>query len=160
MNISNLGDDVMSDPKKYENNEPFGEIIKSINQFFHEKPVKGFLQQIDDFFKSPFPPPFHVETSETENEYIVSAELPGINKDQIQLDMLDHHITITIQYTEEFTQEDENQQIVKSQRSIQRSSRTIPIPQPFQTKKVKTTYENGLLQITFPKQKGKRILLD
>ena len=150
----------MSDPKKYENNEPFGEIIKSINQFFHEKPVKGFLQQIDDFFKSPLPTPFHVETSETENEYIVSAKLPGINKEQIQLDMLDHHITITIQYTEEFTQEDENQQIVKSQRSIQRSSRTIPIPQPFQTKKVKTTYENGLLQIKFPKQKGKRLLLD
>ena len=43
-------------PKQDEDPEPFGELMKSMNDFFNEKPIKGFLQSIDDFFKSPFPP--------------------------------------------------------------------------------------------------------
>ncbi len=53
-----------NNPKK-PNPEPFGELVKSMNDFFNEKPVRGFLQSIDDFFKTPFPQwtGFHVETS-------------------------------------------------------------------------------------------------
>ncbi|KAB2333641.1 Hsp20/alpha crystallin family protein [Bacillus mesophilum] len=151
----------MSDDKKKVRNEPFGDIMKSMNQCFHEKPVRGFMQTMDDFFKNPFPAAhFHVEVSETDDAHIISAELPGINKEQIQLDVLDNYITITINQLESLTEEDENRQITRRHQSFQRSSRTIPLPQPINEKKVKANYKNGLLQIKVPKQKGKTIFLE
>src|SRR5690606_35945207 len=122
----------MEDPKKKERNEPFGDLIKSMNQFFHEKPGRGFLQTMDEFFKNPFPTSssFHVNVAETDKEHIISAELPGINKEQIQIDILDNYITISVKSAEMITEEDEKKKIFRRQQSIQRSSRTIALPQP------------------------------
>ncbi|MBS4190991.1 Hsp20/alpha crystallin family protein [Bacillus sp. FJAT-49705] len=152
----------MSDQGRKAKNEPFGELMKSMNQFFHEKPVKGLLQTMDDFFKNPFPShsSFHIDVHETAGEHIITAELPGVNREQIQLDVLDNYITITVNSNELFTEEDENQKIVKRRQSMQRSSRTIPLPQPINESKVKATYQNGLLQIRIPKQLGKKIIID
>ncbi|GLB57946.1 Hsp20/alpha crystallin family protein [Cytobacillus sp. NCCP-133] len=158
----------MEDPKKRERerererNEPFGDLMKSMNQLFHEKPVKGFLQTMDDFFRNPFPlsSSFHVDVTETDTDHIVTAELPGINKEQIQIDIMDNYVTISVKSAELITEEDENRKVLKRQQSLQRSSRTIPLPQPVNEKKVKAVYKNGLLQITVPKQQGKRILID
>lgn len=152
----------MEDPKKKERNEPFGDLIKSMNQFFHEKPARGLLQTMDEFFKNPFPTSssFHVNVAETDKEHIISAELPGINKEQIQIDILDNYITISVKSAEMITEEDEKNKIFRRQQSMQRSSRTIALPQPVNEKKVKAVYQNGLLQITVPKQQGKRIFID
>jgi HSP20 family molecular chaperone IbpA len=152
----------MEDPKKKDRNEPFGDLMKSMNQLFHEKPVRGFLQTMDDFFKNPFPnsSSFHVDVAETEKEHIISAELPGINREQIQIDILDNYITISVKSSEMVTEEDEKNNIFRRQQSMQRSSRTVPLPQPVNEKKVKAVYQNGLLQITVPKQQGKRIVID
>jgi len=147
---------------KKEKNESFGDLMKSVNQFFDEKPVRGFLQTIDEFFKSPFPlaAAFPVNVRETAEEHIITAELPGIKKDQIQIDILDNYLTITVQSNEIIQEENEQQKIVKRRQSMQRSSRTIPFPQPILESKVKATYQNGLLQIKVPKQKGKQIVID
>ncbi|UQX54612.1 Hsp20 family protein [Cytobacillus pseudoceanisediminis] len=154
--------DVYGGSKEKDRNEPFGDLMKSMNQLFHEKPVRGFLQTMDDFFKNPFPnsSSFHVDVAETEKEHIISAELPGINREQIQIDILDNYITISVKSSEMVTEEDEKNKIFRRQQSMQRSSRTVPLPQPVNEKKVKAVYQNGLLQITVPKQQGKRIVID
>ncbi|MFE8695706.1 Hsp20/alpha crystallin family protein [Cytobacillus sp. FJAT-53684] len=144
-------------------NEPIGDLMKSMNQFFQEKPVKGFLQSMDEFFKNPFPSStssFHVNVSETNDEHIISAELPGINKEQIQIDVLDNYVTITVLSTESMTEENEHQKTIKKQTSIKKSIRTVPLPQLINESKVKASYQNGLLQIRVPKQKGKQIMID
>lgn len=139
----------------------FGNLLNSMNHFFQEKPIRGFLQTIDDFFINPFPlSSFHVELDETDTEYIVTAKLPGIKKEQIQLDIYDRYITITVHYEEESREENAKKQMVKMQHSIQRTSRTIPFPYPINEKEVHGSYENGLLQIRAAKPKGKRLLLD
>ena len=143
--------------------DPFNELMKPLDAFFNETPIKGFLQSIDDLFETSFPtfqPSFQVKTSETDSEYIVSAQLPGVNKEQIEIDLMDRYITITVQSQEEIIEEDENQKTFRKQQSLQRLIRTIPFPQPINEKQVKASYENGLLQITVPKIKGKQIYLD
>ncbi|MCQ6277151.1 Hsp20 family protein [Bacillus sp. V3B] len=152
----------MDERKKNERNELFGELIKPLNHFFHEKPVKGFLQQMDELFKTTFSfaPSFNVEVSETEHGYLISSELPGIKREQIDIDIVDRYVTISIHSSESLTQEDENQKTVRRQESLQRSSRTIPLPQPINEREVKASYKDGLLQILVPKQKGKKIILD
>ena len=97
------------DPKRRDH---FRELMKPWESFFHETPVKGFLQSIDGLFHKPFPlhSSFSVETSETDTEYEIYAELPGINKEQIGIDVLDRSITITVQALEDVTEEDDNTQ--------------------------------------------------
>lgn len=151
----------MKEDKKYDHNLPFENIMNSMNHFFHEKPIRGFLQTIDDFFSNPFPgSSFQVERSETDTEYIVTAKLPGIKKEQIQLDIYDRYITISVHHEEEVSEENTIKHIVKKQHSLQTASRTIPFPYPINEKKIKASYENGLLQVRAAKPKGKRILLD
>ncbi|WML45070.1 Hsp20/alpha crystallin family protein [Neobacillus sp. PS3-40] len=148
--------------RKKTKDEPFGEIIKSMNTFFNEKPVRGFLQSIDDFFKSPFPPSasFQVKTVETDKEIIITAELPGIKREQIHLDILGNQLTISIENNDNSIEEDEKNQLFRSMQLQVHSSRTINLPKPINDKKVKASYHDGLLQIRIPQQKGKIIHIE
>lgn len=87
--------------------------MKSMNQFFHEKPVKNFMQTMDDFFKNPFPfaTSFHIEVNENADDYIIKAELPGINREQIELNAINNYIKITIHRLDIETSEDDLQQV-------------------------------------------------
>jgi len=138
--------------------EPFGELMKTMNDFFQEKPVKGFLQTIDDFFRNPFPvAPFHVETRETDKEMIITAELPGVKKEQIHIDLKGNYLNIAVQQNDLLTEEDEPKQVYRKRQFLQHTSRTIALPRPVNEKFVKAAYSDGLLEIRIPHEKGKII---
>ncbi|MBP3040030.1 Hsp20/alpha crystallin family protein [Bacillaceae bacterium Marseille-Q3522] len=144
--------------KKQHPLEPFGGIYHSMNHIFREQPVKGFLQSIDDFFKKPFPfSSFSVNVREVENEFLITAELPGVKKEQIHIDIFDYSIAITVDHQETILEENENREVMKKSHTMQRLSRTISLPFVINEKTVKAAYENGLLTIKVPKQKRKSI---
>jgi HSP20 family protein len=147
-----------NDPKKPKT-EAFGELMKSMNDFFNEKPIKGFLQSMDDFFKSPFPSgsSFHVDTIETGGEYIISAELPGIKREQIHLNISGNYLTISVENNELETEEDEINHLYRRKYLRQKSSRTVSLPHTINEEKVKASYRDGLLKIRIPQEKGKII---
>ena len=141
--------------------EPFGEIIEHMNQFFQERPLKGLLQNIDDFFNSPFPSSsIPVDVKETDKEYLIHAKLPGVNKEQIELNVLGNTLSILVNSSEELIEEDEKNQVFRQKKSLTQSSRTIPLPQQINEQLVRASYRNGLLQVIIPKQKGKSIVID
>jgi HSP20 family protein len=141
--------------------EQFRDFFRTMNDFIHEKPVKGFLQSIDEFFNSPFPSgAFPVEVQETEDEYIITAELPGIKKEQIRLNILPNHVSISVENKEMETKEDLNNHFFHKKVSQQRLSRTIPLPVTINEKLVKATYRDGLLMIRIPQVRGKTINIE
>ncbi|MBU5213610.1 MULTISPECIES: Hsp20/alpha crystallin family protein [Heyndrickxia] len=149
------------EPKKGLFHEPFQDFFRSMNELFQERPVKGFLQSIDDFFSSPFPiSGFPIDLTELDDKYIITAKLSGIKKDQIDIGIFPKYITITVENNEKVTKEDQSQNVFFNKSSIQRSSKTIPFPQPIIEDKVKATYEDGLLTIKVPKEKGKRLRIE
>ena len=139
--------------------EPFRELAKTMNDFFTEKPVRGFLQSIDDLFKTPFPVAagFPVETVETGKEYIITAELPGVKREQIQLNITGNYVTISVENNELETEENDQTQVYRRKFFRQQSSRTISFPHVINEKTVKASYRDGLLQIRIPRVKGKII---
>jgi HSP20 family protein len=141
---------------------PFGELIRSMQGFLNEKPVRGFLQSIDEFFKAPFPgvPGFTVETADHNNEYVVTAELPGVKREQIQINIQGNLLTISVENHGIETEEDDVNQIYRKVHSQQHTSRTIPLPQTINDRKIKATYRDGLLEIRIPQEKGKSIHID
>ncbi|MDP4164282.1 MAG: Hsp20/alpha crystallin family protein [Bacillota bacterium] len=150
----------MADDKKTKS-EPLGEFIRTMNDLFQEKPGKGFLQSIDDFFKNPFPlHSFHVETIDTGKETIITAELPGVKKEQLNIEITGNYITISVTQNELITEEDEINKLYRRKQMRQSASRTIALSQPINEKEVKASYRNGLLEIRIPKINGKIIQID
>ncbi|HWJ78869.1 MAG TPA: Hsp20/alpha crystallin family protein [Niallia sp.] len=146
---------------KGKENQPFSGFFRSVNHFFQEKQVKNFLQQIDEFFSNPFPPlSFPVTVNENEQYTIVKAEMAGVNKEQIQIDVFDNYLTISINHQEIITEEDTNEKTFHSSKTYRKSSRTVSLPHRIEEKRIKASYQNGLLTIKIPKRKGKKILID
>jgi HSP20 family protein len=147
--------------KNKKTKESFGEIMKSMNSFFTERPIKGLLESIDEFFKNPLTHlSFPIELTETNKEYIITAELPGIKKEQIQIDTTGNQITISIKNMEELAEIDEINHSYRRRHSIQKSSRSVNLPIPIDEKQVRASYKDGLLQIRIPRKTGKSIPID
>jgi HSP20 family molecular chaperone IbpA len=149
------------DPNNEEHPTHFGDIMKQMNQFFQEKPMRGILQTIDDFFKSPFPVnSFPIDVSENEKDHIVTAKLPGVTIEQIQINVLGNAMSIVVNNQEVITEADENNQLYRKRQSLSQTSRTISLPFQINEKAVKASYKDGLLEIRVPKQAGKKIIID
>ncbi|WP_066312999.1 Hsp20/alpha crystallin family protein [Bacillus sp. FJAT-29814] len=143
--------------------EPFGDLMRSMNEFFNEKPIKGFLQSVDEFFKTPFPfdaAGFHVDIQEKDKEYLVSAELPGVKKDQIRLNVTGNYLTISLENNELETAEDERSRSYRRRFVRQQSSRTISLPHAINEKNIKASYRDGLLHVRIPRETGKIIEIE
>jgi HSP20 family protein len=135
----------------------FGELMDS---FFQEKPVRGILESIDDFFSSPFPyGGFPIDLTESKNNYTITAKLPGVKKDQIDIDVFQNHVTISVLNQESQTTQDEKSNVLFQKQLKQHNSRTIPLPVMVDERKVKAVYEDGLLTLKIGKLKGKKVEL-
>lgn len=70
------------------------------------------------------------------------AELPSINRDDIQVELVDGSLNINATRKTK-TGDDEK---------VSRFSRSLSVPDTVQTDKVQATYENGVLTVTLPKR--------
>jgi len=142
-------------PEQPKKRNHFDDWMKSMNGLFHERPMKNFLQYIDDFFSGSFP----VELREKEKEYWILAKLPGVTKEQIGIEIHPQYVNITVSEHEYVHEENAKQQTVKQQSSFKRQVRTIPLPTLVNEKLAKAKYKDGLLTLILPKKQGKRIEL-
>ena len=91
-----------------------------------------------------------VELKEKDKEYTVKAELPGVKKEDLDIDMEDNYITINAKKQEEH--DEENEGYKKSEFSYGEFSRTIYFPQEIDINNTKAKLEHGVLKITAPKK--------
>lgn len=87
---------------------------------------------------------------ENENEYIVEAELPGVKKEDIKLDIDDDTLTITAESKTEKKEEKDN--YLRMERRHGSYSRTFSI-ENIKNENVKAEYNDGILKVTLPKDK-------
>jgi HSP20 family protein len=87
---------------------------------------------------------FPVDLYEDKENTYVRAELPGVNRGDIQVEMADEALTLTATRKRPATegQAEESQTF----------TRVVTIPQEVQADKVAATYENGVLTVTLPKR--------
>ncbi len=114
-----------------------------------------FFQVMDDFFndaspfrRNPANQSFKLDVRENEQQYCVEAELTGVNKDEIRLDLDEGRLTIAVQ-REETSEESKGNYIHRERRfgTMQRSLYLGDVDRDA----VKATFKDGLLEITIPK---------
>jgi HSP20 family protein len=89
-----------------------------------------------------------VEVFERDNNLVVRAELPGMSKDDIHVEMTDDGLLIHGERKKE--KEEEHEGWYRSERSYGEFRRLIPIPEGVNTEEAKARFENGVLEITTP----------
>jgi HSP20 family protein len=89
-----------------------------------------------------------IELSQQNNELVVHADLPGLKKEDVNIDVTDEAITISGERKQE--QESESGGVYRSERSYGSFYRTIPLPRGAISDQAKATFKDGVLEIRVP----------
>jgi HSP20 family protein len=98
-----------------------------------------------------------VELFEREGKLTVRADLPGLTKDDINVDLTDDAIKIRGERRQE--KEENEEGYYRSERSYGSFYREIPLPSGVNREEANATFNNGVLEITLPapaRQSGSR----
>lgn len=93
-----------------------------------------------------------VEIHEKDNEYSVKAELPGVKKEDLDIDIDKNHLTINAHKKEE--KKEDTKGYRKSEFRYGEFSRTVYFPQEIDVDGTKAKLEHGILAIEAPKLKA------
>lgn len=89
-----------------------------------------------------------VEVNETESEVIVSTELPGMKRDEVEVTI--HDDTLTIRGEKKDTTERKEGKYRYTERRFGQFVRTVQLPTLVNTEKVKAKFDDGVLEVRMP----------
>jgi HSP20 family protein len=100
-----------------------------------------------------------IETFEREGQLVIRADLPGLKKDDVNVEITDDAITISGERRDE--NEEEREGYYRSERSYGSFCRSIPLPNGVKAEDANATFNNGVLEITMQapelKSRGRRL---
>lgn len=116
---------------------------------------QDFYNMLDDFFKDTWPPQrnllndtFKIDIQEKETEYSIEAELPGVKKEEITIELKDGRLSILVDREEKIEEEKKN--YIHKERHYSSMQRSIYLENA-QADDVKAKLDGGVLSITVPK---------
>jgi HSP20 family protein len=120
---------------------------------------EGLYNMLDDFFSDSFLPhrnlardTFKIDVEETPKDFLIHAELPGVKKDEISLDLNDGRLTVSVKKDE--TAEDDGKTYIHRERRLSSVSRSIYLNDA-NPDGIKAKLENGILTVTVAKAEPK-----
>ncbi|AIQ44707.1 heat-shock protein Hsp20 [Paenibacillus sp. FSL R7-0273] len=129
----------------------FGALTKSLHDVFNDEffaPMTGGSALS-----------FRTDIRESEQAYLIEAELPGFGKDDIDIDYSSPYLTIKAVRREEKSEENDKQQVVRRERRYGEYVRRFYV-QDISGDDIRATLKDGLLTLEVPKRQkaaGKRI---
>ena len=90
-----------------------------------------------------------VDLFEEKDDIVVKAELPGMDKDNIEVNLTDNMLTIKGEKKKE--NEVKEEKYYRCERSYGSFVRNIEIPKAVHVDKVKASFKNGILEVRVPK---------
>lgn len=91
-----------------------------------------------------------VDVYETEDSYVLKAELPGVNKEDIKIDI--NNNTLTLKGEKKLEQKTEKDNYVRIERRYGSFMRTFALSDKVDSGNIKAGYKDGVLEITLPKK--------
>ncbi|MDZ7691070.1 MAG: Hsp20/alpha crystallin family protein [Balneolaceae bacterium] len=125
---------------------PIKELRREMDQLFDEMAPFSWFQEKEKGFKFWTP---STDMVETENEYVIQTELPGIAKEDVKINLQDNRLTISGE-----RKKDENvqkQNFVRRERYDGSFMRFITLPSNVKEDKIKANYTDGVLTVTIQK---------
>ena len=135
---------------------PYGRKSKGLTQ--RPQSVFDIDNMFDSFFNDSFMPAWfggdtqmRVDIKENEKEYIVEADMPGIKKEEINVELNDDRLTIAVERNEEINEEKEN--YIRKERRSGSFCRSFYV-ENVKDEQISAKFENGVLSVVLPKKEA------
>lgn len=119
--------------------------LKMFEDVFNEK-MTPFISSMGSMIA----PTFKVDISEDEKAIYISADIPGVKKDDVKVTMADDVISICAERTQE--EEEKKKNYHRVERSWGSLSRSFTIGDNVDAENITANYDNGVLKIVVPKK--------
>lgn len=93
-----------------------------------------------------------VEMFERDGELVLRADLPGLSKDDVKVELADNAVTIEGERRAE--REEKHEGFYRSERSYGKFYRRMPLPQSVNTDDARASFHDGVLEVTMPAPKA------
>lgn len=123
---------------------------------------KNEFDLFNDFFRDPFwngeeSKLMRTDIKENKNEYLIDIDLPGYEKENIQLNVENGYLTIhAITNTE--NEESNEEKFVRRERYFGECSRSFYVGNDVEQEDIKASFKNGTLRIIVPKKEKRKEL--
>lgn len=134
--------------------DPFYEmehIQQRMNRMFHDSFSRAmdlsgptFLSQ-HTFFEP------EIDINESGTHYVVKLDLPGMEKDQINVEVKDHFLVVSGNRKIEKEETDKDGKFYRAERSFGSFSRAVPLPADANQDDIQAEYKNGVLSVKIAK---------
>ena len=128
------------------------DFFKDVSPAFYVKPLHG----------DALPAQIRVDVKETPQAYTLEAEVPGVSKEDIHVNVDGNVVTLRTEVKQQDRQTD-GEKLLRSERYYGAVSRSFQLPQDIDNATSKAKYENGVLQLTLPKKlptAGQRLTIE
>ncbi|MGH7884797.1 MAG: Hsp20/alpha crystallin family protein [Thermodesulfobacteriota bacterium] len=122
--------------------EPFN-VLRGFNEGF----ASGFDADSDNEVSRWSP---KVDIVEKDNSYIVRAEVPGVSREDIDIDLKDNNLVIKGE--KKFEKKDEKDNYVRVESSYGSFQRSFYIDEKVDKNNISAKYKDGILEVTLPKK--------
>jgi HSP20 family protein len=139
---------------------PFDDVERFMDRLFEGFASRGWLRPFHwdrPLWRGDLGPAFEgripsVDVVDRDSEIVLRAELPGVDKKDLDVSLSESTVTIKATTRKELKQEKDD--YYRSEISQGAFSRTVSLPCPVIGDKVQAKFENGLLEVTLPKAEG------
>ena len=128
---------------------PFGRRRHNDNMLYN--PFKDWEEWEKDFFRDTSLAEFKTDIRDDGNAYVLEADLPGFQKEDIQIDIDGNELVIHAQRHTQHEEKDKKGSYIRCERSYGSFSRSFDISS-IKTEEIKASYKNGVLTLTMPKK--------
>ncbi|WP_456427595.1 Hsp20/alpha crystallin family protein [Rhodocaloribacter sp.] len=89
-----------------------------------------------------------IDMAETEREYLISVDLPGVEKEGLEVTFRDHCLTVT---GERLPVKRQRTEVHRGERPFGRFYRAFTVPKAVRVDRIEAFFEDGILTIKIPK---------
>ena len=97
------------------------------------------------------------DVRETEDSYLVDIDLPGFKKDEVKVELKDGYLTVSAAKGLDKDEQDKKGRYIRQERYAGTMSRSFYVGEGVKPEDLHAKYEDGILQVTVPKEAPKAI---
>ncbi|THE63950.1 Hsp20/alpha crystallin family protein [Salinadaptatus halalkaliphilus] len=98
-------------------------------------------------------PGMGIDLADRGDEFVLTADVPGFEKDDIELHLSDDTLHIAAEH-EETDEREDDEFYIRSERQRRSLRRSVTLPDQVEEDAIEATYRNGVVTVTMPKRES------